>query len=279
MKKTFKILALIVLSAVLIPSCDVVKEPFLVPAGSGTGPGPGDVVRKVLLEDYTGQKCPNCPAAAEVAHNLKTIYGEQLILLTVHAGFYATPDATGNFTADYRTSEGTELNAFFEVPAYPMGMINRTPYSGSRILLKDSWEAATAVQTALDPQATITITNTYNSGTRKLECLLETEFLDAMEGTFNICAFITESGIISPQQTNQTVNMTYEHNHVLRTSMNGTWGDAVGDDGQAVTGSTLSNNYSITLPQAWDAANCTVVSFIYNTTTNEVVQAEEKSIN
>jgi hypothetical protein len=278
MKKIFRILALLALITLIIPSCDIVEEPYLVPIGDGNGPGPDDKIRKVLLEDYTGQKCPNCPAAAEVAHNLKTIYGEQLILLTVHAGFYATPDASGEFTADFRTVEGNELNTFFEIPAYPMGMVNRTPYTGSRILLKDSWEAAVAIQTDLDPKASITITNNYTSGIRKLDCLLETEFLETIDGTYNICVYITESGIISPQQTNQNVDTNYVHSHVLRGSMNGTWGDAVGEDGQAIAETTGTNSYSITLPSGWNTANCTVVAFVYNTATDEVVQAEEKSV-
>jgi len=277
MKKISKILALLALSALMIPSCDIVEEPYLVAVSGGNGPGPGDKIRKVLLEDYTGQKCPNCPEAAEIAHTLKTLYGEKLILLTIHAGFYSTPDATGEFTADYRTAEGNELNTFFEIPAYPLGMVNRTEYSGSRILLKDSWEAATAIQTELEAEASITITDTYNAGTRKFDCLLETEFLENMEGTYNICVFITESGIISPQQTEQNVNLTYEHNHVLRASMNGTWGDVVGNDGQAIAGTKLTNSYSYTLPADWNADKCTVVAFVYNTSTNEVVQAEEKA--
>jgi thiol-disulfide isomerase/thioredoxin len=279
MKMISKILALLLLSVMMIPSCDIVEEPYLVPVGSGNGPGPDDQIRKVLLEDYTGQKCPNCPAAAEIAHNLKTLYGEQLILLTVHAGFYAAPDADGEFTADFRTVEGNELNIFFEIPAYPMGMVNRTEYNGSMILLKDSWEPAVAIQTDLEAEAVITITNTYSTGTRKLDCLLETEFLETMDGTYNICAFITESGIISPQQTNQNVDTNYVHNHVLRGSMNGTWGDAVGEDGQAIAVSMLTNSYSFTLPSGWNADNCSVVAFIYNTANNEVVQAEEKSVN
>jgi hypothetical protein len=278
MKKIFRILVLLTLAAFLIPSCDIVDEPYLVPVGGGNTPPPAANIRKVLLEDYTGQKCPNCPQAAEVAHNLKAIYGEQLVILTVHAGPYSVPDASGNFTADFRTPEGTELNAFFGFPGYPMGMVDRTEYGGMRILLKDSWEAAVEIQASLDPVAAITITNNYTSGTRGLECTLETEFLETIVGTFNICVFITESGIISPQQTGQGVNLTYEHNHVLRASMNGTWGEMVGEDGQAVAGVTLTNSYTYFLPEEWNAANCTVVAFIYNTTTNEVVQAEEKGL-
>jgi hypothetical protein len=278
MKKISKILALVIVSALLIPSCDIVEEPYLVPVNGGTGPGPGDHIRKVLLEDYTGQKCPNCPEAAEVAHNLKAIYGDQLVILTVHAGFYSTPDATGDFTADYRTTVGTDLNTYFEFPAYPMGMVNRTEFSGSRILLKDSWEAATQIQASLEVEAAITIANNYNAGTRTLQCTLETNFLESMEGTYNICAFITESHIISPQQTEQDVNLTYEHNHVLRASMNGTWGELAGQDGLFIVGTTVTNTYSYILPEAWNAANCSVIAFLCNTATNEVVQAEEKAL-
>jgi hypothetical protein len=275
MKKIYKILALIALSALLIPSCDIIDEPFLVPVGSN-GPGPVENVRKVLLEDFTGQKCPNCPEAAEVAHTLKTTYGEQLVLLTIHAGYYAIPD--GDFTADFRTTEGTELNNFFEIFANPLGMVNRTEYLGNRVMQTGDWEAATAAQAELEPLAAIAITNTYTAGTRKLDCLLETEFIETMDGTYNICAFITESGIISPQLTEQGIETNYIHNHVLRGSMNGTWGDAAGEDGQAVGGTILTDSYSFTLPEGWNADNCTVVAFVYNTATNEVVQAEEKGL-
>jgi len=275
MKKIPRIIALLALSALIVTSCDIIEEPYLVPAGSN-GPGPAENIRKVLLEDFTGQKCPNCPEAAEIAHTLKTTYGEQLVLLTIHAGYYATPD--GDFTADFRTVEGTELNTFFEIYANPLGMVNRVKYGGNRVLQIGDWEAAVGIQTEMEALAAITITNSFSAGTRQLDCTFETEFLDTREGTYNICAFITESGIISPQQTEQDIDTNYVHNHVLRGSMNGTWGDVAGEDGQAVAGTKLTNSYSYTLPEGWNADQCTVVAFVYNTETNEVVQAEEKEI-
>jgi thiol-disulfide isomerase/thioredoxin len=282
MKKKHNIFPSIVIGIVIVigilTSCDIVDEPYLVPVNGGVGPNPDETVRKVLVEEYTGQKCPNCPEAAEVAHNLQQVYGEQVIVIAVHAGFYSIPDADGDFTADYRTSEGTELNSYFGFPAYPMGLVNRTPYSGSTILLKDSWEGAVAALLELDPDAGITITNGYNEGTRKLDCTVETEFLDDMEGTYNVCVFITESGIISPQQTEGGVVANYEHNHMLRASMNGTWGDPVGTDGSAVGGIKVTNTYSYTLPATWSAVNCNVVAFIYNSETLEIVQAEENAV-
>jgi hypothetical protein len=277
MKKIFSITFILILFSLIFNGCDIVEEPYLQPT-TGGGHEPGDNVRKVLLEDYTGQKCPNCPGAAEEANKLKTIYGEQLVLLTIHAGFYAEPDATGDFTADFRTPEGNELNTFFGFPGYPMGTVNRAKYSGSTILLKDSWEDAVAIQVALDAQASIEITTDYTPSNRNLICMLETEFLDNLDGTYNICAFILESGIISPQQTPQDVDENYEHNHVLRTSMNGTWGELVGVDGMAVAGVTLTNHYTYTLPDEWNADNCEVIAFVYDNESLEIIQAEEKKV-
>jgi len=35
--------------------------------------------RKVLLEELTGVRCPNCPAGAAVVKELKTLYGDKLV--------------------------------------------------------------------------------------------------------------------------------------------------------------------------------------------------------
>ena len=277
MKRLSRIFLVTVVIAATISACDIVDEPYLVPKGSN-GTGPGENIRKVLLEEFTGQKCPNCPEGAELAHSLKIQYGEQLVLLSIHAGYYATPAATGDFTADYRTSAGDDLNLYFDIQGYPSGMINRTEYKGNQVLFKDDWEGAVAAQVDLPAQAGIDITNEYNASTRKLTCSLESTFFEDLAGTYNICVFLTESGIISPQQTEQGVDASYEHNHMLRAALNGTWGGLVGGDGTAVADVKLNDEFTITLDNAWAAENCGIVAFIYNTETLEIVQAEESAI-
>jgi len=81
--KSIVIVIGIVTGTVLVPSCDIVEEPYLVPVGGNDTNTHDTNVRKVLLEDYTGQKCPNCPEAAEVAHSLLEIYGEQVVVIAV----------------------------------------------------------------------------------------------------------------------------------------------------------------------------------------------------
>ena len=42
--------------------------------------------RNVLLEEFTGQNCPNCPTAHETAAKFKQQYGDALITVSIHAG-------------------------------------------------------------------------------------------------------------------------------------------------------------------------------------------------
>ncbi len=260
----------------LVPSCDIVEEPYLVKVGTDGGTEPEEKVRKFLLEDFTGQQCPNCPKAAQEAQSLKAIYGEQLIVVSIHSGPFSVPD--DSYTADFRTPEGTEIHDFYAPQGYPIGMVSRTVFGNSVLMLKDNWQYAVADQALLDAQAWITIENSYNTLTRKLDCTVETEFLEDLAGTYNVCVFILESGIISPQLTSQGKDENYEHNHMLRGSLNGAWGDPVGTDGTAVAGNKTSDTYSFTLPASWNAGHCEVVAFVYNTETLEIVQAEDEAI-
>ena len=70
--------------------------------------------KKILLEDYTGHKCGNCPRAAEKAEELKEIYGDQLIPIAIHAGFFAS-DFGGNFTTDFTSIQEMNGMLFLEI--------------------------------------------------------------------------------------------------------------------------------------------------------------------
>src|SRR5258705_4328893 len=86
MKKLLLSLFTIVAALVLFSSCDKVDPPYTQTNSVG-GPNTSDTVfRKILIEDYTGFKCGNCPAAAAVLYGqLRPLYGEELISIGVHA--------------------------------------------------------------------------------------------------------------------------------------------------------------------------------------------------
>ena len=59
------------------------------------GPVPSSFTKKVLIEEFTGHRCTNCPAAAKEISAIQNIYGDQVIAIAIHpsGGFMFTqPD-------------------------------------------------------------------------------------------------------------------------------------------------------------------------------------------
>ena len=94
--KTVQTLFLTFWMALFFTACDIVEPPFAETSTTGpTGPVSG-AVRKVLLEDFTGHKCGNCPRAGEAADALKLAYGDQLIVYAAHVGFLQKQNRWGH---------------------------------------------------------------------------------------------------------------------------------------------------------------------------------------
>ncbi|MCE3259577.1 MAG: outer membrane protein Omp28, partial [Bacteroidetes bacterium] len=124
MKKSIPLV--VALAALLFTSCDKVsyaKQSSEVKANT----------RKVLIEDYTGHQCGNCPNAAVVAESLHEKYGDKVVIIAVHAGFFARTNAT-EFPTSYTCQVGNDWdskNGGFGVSAAgnPNGMINRKNFA------------------------------------------------------------------------------------------------------------------------------------------------------
>lgn len=272
MKNKRYFLPLLALLFVAFASCDKIDEPYIKPGG--TIVDTGETVRKVLLEEYTGHRCPNCPEGAAIAKQIQEIFGEQVIVMAVHAGNFSYPIAP--YTTDYRTAAGSAWNSYFEVgnQGYPSGIINRQYFDGKIILGKDSWAEIISGLVTTDADASITISPTYNETNRKLKLNIETEFLNDLEGEFWLQVCLLESGMISAQLNQSTMIEDYEHNHVLRQDINGIWGEILVSN--VAVGEKYNKSYEeITLDENYVAENCSAVAFIYNSETKEIVQAEE----
>lgn len=277
MKKIFSILLVVALFA----GCDKIDGPY---SEKPQDNGGGTAVRKVLIEDYTGQKCGNCPRAAEAIDAIKAIYGDKIVSMGVHVGYYATPNPQGSaeFTYDFRTPMGDYWDNEFQNSAIglPNGTVNRKTVNGFIPQNYTNWSTAVAQILAQAPDADIAITNTYNAGTRQVNTTVDTEILNDLPGNYMLCVYVTEDSIVNWQKDynlNPNDHNDYVHRHVLRGSMNGNAGTAVGT-GALAPGNTFSQQFSITLDPTWVQAHCAVVAFLYNTSTKEIVQVEEQKI-
>ncbi len=278
MRKTLQ--SLILLIPAVLFSCDYVDEPIDPNAGNGGGGGEG-ITRKVLLEDMTGHTCNNCPGAARIAEDLQDIYGEDLVVVGVHCGGFSAPVAPigdGYFDTDFRTPDGIIYQQTFQVSFFPAGLVSRSIFNGSRIVSEGSWSTAVA-DIIGQPSPFELWFNDLDVGANSVSAEIKLHFAEAVEGDHNLVVYLTEDRVVDWQvdsEASPTDVPDYEHRHVLRANLNGTWGVPV-ITGSVAAGDTVTLNYSnFTLDPAWNAANCALVAYVYDVTTDEVMQAEER---
>lgn len=266
----------IAVAVILIVSCDKVSEPFI--ENTNNGPDTNTIVQKVLIEDFTGHRCGNCPRAHEKIEELHGIYGDKIIAIAIHSGYFAIP--TADYPPDYRSTEGDALTSYYGVTDYPIGLVNRTEESGQKLMAYSAWSSAVGTILAQSPEMGITVTNTYNSDTSQLQSSAEIEFLADQPGQLKICFYITEDSIVSPQTDyNETPNKidNYTHRHVLRGSMNGTFGENL-PSATYSKGGSVTVTKSLTLNSNWESSHCSVVVYVYRESDEKILQVEEKKV-
>jgi len=262
-----------------LQSCDKVKEPYaeIKPAGGDTN------YRMILLEDYTGHKCVNCPAAGILARDLEELYKGQIMVMAVHATWFATPDQTGDFTANYTTEAGNTWSSEFQIESAPYGLINRRYYSGSHIYLNPKyWGNAVQDFVELPKVAIMSINNVYNDATRSLSTKIETKFLEQTQGTINLTVCILEDSIVSPQKNNDplvgSVPVIYQYVYMdmLRGNVSGIWGDELTTS--VIPNTVYSKSYTFQMNEAWVAPHCWILAFISDANTHEILQTVRKKV-
>ena len=258
-------------------SCDVIEEPFIqeIIVEECT-----QKCKKILLEDYTGHTCGNCPRAAEKATELKEVYGEFVIPIAVHVGYFAEPYSTGDkYQTDFRTDAGNNWNQHFgnSSAGNPNGMINRIEFPSSHIFQYTQWEEKIVEQLEEDPIVGLQIKSSYDSLLNLICIDVQTKILSSLSNEINITVVLLENKIISKQTDYAAENdyiEDYEHKHVLRKGLNGAWGEPIGD-GLHTVGQLYTHRFCVDKKSDWNASNLTVVAYVSNPETYEVLQAEE----
>lgn len=265
-------------------SCDRIDAPYGNVATSDPINDTVVVMRKVFIEDFTGQQCGNCPRAAEKLKQLHQLYGDKMVSMALHVGFFAEPSGS-YFSYDYRTNVGNAVDQNFgnELAGLPNGLVNRKSFDGISILQKDAWESKASELLLLPPEAFMWITPTYSASNRSLSVSVKTKILQDLDEGLNIVLYLSEDSIVSPQKDyslpSPSIIQAYTHRHMLRGSMNGAWGATLSSQTAYITGEEFVTTGSYTIPATWNADRVSIVALITRTSTKEVVQAEEKEIN
>lgn len=250
MSKARIFISVIVMMAIyVLSSCDTVNEEDRLVYVK-----PASVARNVLIEDFTGQRCVNCPNATDEIEHLQQFYGaDTVIAVGIHSGPFAKTSRGVPYSL--YTEEGDEYFNYWRVESQPKGVIDRKGTSEYT-----TWSTLVREELSSNAPVSLSATTEYNKETRNLSVTVNSEGIDG-NTTGNLQVWLIEDGIVDFQyMPDGGVEREYTHNHVFRHSVNGTWGTAF----SITEGGFKTDNFSCTLDEAWKPENMSIVVFVYN---------------
>lgn len=226
-------------------ACDSVSEPDRVVEAQITP------ARTMLIEEFTGQRCTNCPDGHVAINNLlhSAALGDSIIAVGIHASTLALDPPMG-----LRIPEGEEYYKNFGSPALPTAILNRQ----TEPLQVDLWTSNINRLIIVPTPYTVRAEATLSPDGKTIDIKVGMSAGDDYSG--NLQVWVTENDIIAYQLDHGKNIMSYEHNHVLRGVVNGIDGEAV----------SLKKDipdylqYTQTVEENWVPENLEIVAFLYN---------------
>lgn len=261
MKKIFSIFTFSALM-LFVMGCDKIDinethKPFT--------PSGGD--KTVLIKDFTGVRCNNCPAAAETAHELQHQLGEEKVfILSVHAGPMAQP--MGNFP-DFLTDEGTAW--YGDHDSNPLFSVDHIALTEGNTLGVAQIDAPVS-EALSEPQTfDISMMNDYDASTRQLKVEANVRATSDYEGQLYVTLCLVEDSLVGWQTTSTGLNQEYVFRNVFRGNLNGFDGDLF-SNGQTFFEDEKTFSQTLVLDTLYNAEQCYVMGYIYDKADGKILQ-------
>lgn len=211
----------------------------------------------MLVKDFTGVRCVNCPGAAEVAHELQHSLGEdRVFVMGVHAGFLAMP--VGNFP-DFRTEEGTAW--YNNNSANPLFAVDHVSLTEGNTLNESQIDKAVGDALAEPQTFDLAIENVYNEATRELKVMSTMTAEGDYSGELYLTVCLLEDSLVGYQLTPSGVDTAYVFRNVFRGTLNGAEGELF-VNGQVYIDDEFTKNHTTTIDDTYNADQCYILTYI-----------------
>lgn len=237
-------------------------------------PEPGQ--QKVLVEEISGVRCPNCPDGSRLLEALNADFDGNLIVVTYHAGSFSIPYKDSKY--DFKTDQTVELMEMLGRPiGYPAAAIQRIPVEGQDGFQRFSNTWTTIISEVLSSTPVVDLTLAVDTVGTRHQLVISALFLEAMDHPVYLTVYLTEDGLVDPQADTQAGEEYVEdfvHNHVLRRILTPVTGRKWADRSDAFL--LMEDSLQVDfheMPEIVDPGKTAFVVFVH--TNDQVLQVEK----
>ena len=206
--------------------------------------------RNVLIEEFTGRTCPNCPDGHVYANRIVANNPGRVWSVNVHAGGYSPTNYP-----NLNTTPSTTIMNGFGVTGYPTGVVNRSKYE---VLNRGEWETEAKKQMAQTAECNVAGQVILNKVTRTATITVEVYYTgNSSEDKNYLTVMMLQDSILGSQSganynPAQVVGNQYCHMHILRDVITPTWGEEILP---TTAGTLITKQYVYNIPEVIGSPN------------------------
>jgi hypothetical protein len=233
--------------------------------------------KNVLMEEFTGVQCVNCPAGHQIIKTLQSTYANRLIVISYHTDFLGEPFAFT--TEDLRTNGARQVQDYLIFDGYkPAAAIDRFSFNSSQNSLlysRNTWNTLVQQQVAKKTPVNISLVATLDSSTRKLTAAVELHYTASVAERQKLTVVLIENNITQPQlNTGNRIDTFYLHQDIQRLFLSNALGDEISYSTEA--GRVIRKVYQTNLSGNLKIKDLKLVAFVHKFSgSKEILQAKQ----
>lgn len=266
------------------PPIDFGKHNVLVDTTYVESPVQTAETKNELIELFTGVSCINCPGAHVTLDGLSSANPNRVIGVAMHST--AEPAAQDDPPPGYRQLLGSDdaqtiITQFGDPGARPVGSVDRISHTGtfgnpSIYDIAANWRGYTTARLALTTPVNIVLTKTYDPSSKTVAIATELHYTAPQTDSNKLTIFLVEDSIVTSQlQADNSNDVNYVHNDVLRIAVTNALGDKI--NANLIAGTVVRKILTYTITNsAWRPEHMRIIAFVhkYQNGSNEVLQVK-----
>jgi hypothetical protein len=246
--------------------------------------------QNVLLEEYTGHRCNNCPNAAIVANDLAANNPDRVFVAAIHASpggmssFQQFDPNASSFYTNHTNDEGLSYGEYFQNGfnffGNPQGTVNKQVVDNKMFDFSGTWATRTTnllanTDVKIRMQSVFNYYETTNGGYLHVQL----EKTNNLSVPINTVVYVVQDTLTDWQvMPNNSYNPEYIHKNKHLGSIDNRPFGRLAFGSSSASGEQIILDYAYKLPNILDPENLHFLIYAYNTETYEIYQVIKQRI-
>lgn len=246
--------------------------------------------RNVVIEDFTGHRCINCPKASDTAEAIHGENSSNIFVTAIHASPVGAASfqevMLPDFPADWTNADGLDIGLHFgnlpgsQFIGNPLGTINRVRFNGQLMQSEGLWRNIIESLLSAPLRVNIQADVNYFPNTRGMFIHTEVVVIDPgiPNDMYTVVYLVEDTAVGSQLMGDNSLEPNYVHKNIMRDCILSGWEGLPVNSIFQVGPSKFRYDYIYELPNQYDVYNMYLLIYVRDAVTEEIYQVIKQEI-